>query len=97
MRGFVSARESLELLPVHDVFWRGVSLLNVGMEEALNGHIDHALELFIETRALCGAAQNIHGVLAATYWLGEACAWRGEFEQAAQAVSTSISGSHRRR
>jgi hypothetical protein len=44
MRAFVSARESLELLPVHDVFWRGVSLLNVGMEEALNGHIDHALD-----------------------------------------------------
>jgi len=81
---FAYARESLELLPVHDVFWRGVSLLNVGLEEALNGHIDTALELFIETRALCGAAQNIHGVLAATYWLGEACAWRGEFDQAMQ-------------
>ena len=81
---FAQARESLELLPMHDVFWRGVSLLNVGMEEALNGHIDTALELFIETRALCGAAQNIHGVLAATYWLGEACTWRGEFDQATQ-------------
>jgi LuxR family maltose regulon positive regulatory protein len=83
-QAFAHARESLELLPVHDVFWRGVSLLNVGMEEALNGHIDAALELFIETRALCGAAQNIHGMLAATFWLGEACAWRGEFDQAAQ-------------
>jgi LuxR family maltose regulon positive regulatory protein len=81
---FAHARESLELLPVHDVFWRGISLLNVGLEEALNGHIDTALEIFIETRALCGAAQNIHGVLAAAYWLGEACAWRGEFEQAVQ-------------
>jgi LuxR family maltose regulon positive regulatory protein len=83
-QAFAQARESLELLPVHDVFWRGVSLLNVGMEEALNGHIDTALELFIETRAVCGAAQNIHGVLAATYWLGETCAWRGEFDQATQ-------------
>jgi LuxR family maltose regulon positive regulatory protein len=81
---FTQAREALELLPMHDVFWRGVSLLNVGLEEALNGHIDAALELFIETRAVCGAAQNIHGVLAATYWLGEACAWRGEFDQALQ-------------
>ncbi len=83
-RAFAYAREALELLPVHDVFWRGVSLLNVGMEEALNGRIDTALELFIEMRALCGAAQNIQGVLAATYWLAETCAWRGEFDQAAQ-------------
>ena len=81
---FALARESLELLPEHDVFWRGVSLLNVGMEQVLNGHIDTAQQLFIETRALCGAAQNIHGVLAATYWLGETSTWRGEFDQAAQ-------------
>jgi LuxR family maltose regulon positive regulatory protein len=81
---FAYARESLELLPEHDVFWRGVSLLNVGLEEALNGRIDRAQQLFIETRALCGAAQNIHGVLAATFWLGETCAWRGEFDQASQ-------------
>ncbi|HTP11542.1 MAG TPA: LuxR C-terminal-related transcriptional regulator, partial [Anaerolineae bacterium] len=84
MHAFAHARESLELLPVHDVFWRGVSLLNVGLEELLNGHIDSAQELFIETRALCGAAQNIHGVLAATFWLGDACVWRGEFDQATQ-------------
>lgn len=79
---FAYARDSLELLPEHDVFWRGVSLLNVGLEEALNGHIDAAQQRFIETRALCGAARNIHGVLAATFWLGETCQWRGEFDQA---------------
>jgi LuxR family maltose regulon positive regulatory protein len=81
---FAYARESLEMLPEHDVFWRGVSLLNVGLEEALNGHIDSAQQLLIETRALCGAAQNIHGVLAATFWLGETWEWRGEFDQAGQ-------------
>ncbi len=84
VHAFAYARDSLELLPEHDVFWRGVSLLNVGLEEALSGHVDTAQQLFIETRALCGAAQNIHGVLAATFWLGEMSAWRGEFDQASQ-------------
>ncbi len=83
-RAFAQARASLDLLPVHDVFWRGVSLLNVGMDETLQGHITTALEILIETRAVCGAAQNIHGVLAATFLLGDACAWSGEFDQAAQ-------------
>ncbi len=81
---FAQAREALELLPDHDVFWRGASLLNVSLEEMLNGRIATAQQLLIETRALCGAAQNIHGVLAATYGLGEACAWQGEFDQASQ-------------
>ncbi|CAG0935427.1 HTH-type transcriptional regulator MalT [Thermoflexales bacterium] len=81
---FAQAREALELLPEHDVFWRGVSLLNVGLEEMRNGRIHAAQQLFIETRALCGAAQNIHGVLAATYLLGEAGAWQGQFDQASQ-------------
>jgi LuxR family maltose regulon positive regulatory protein len=95
-RAFAWAREALDLLPVHDVFWRGVSLLNVGLEEVLNGRIHSAVELFIETRAVCGAAQNIHGVLAATHWLGEACAWQGEFDQAAhlyqQVLAEAIGG-----
>jgi LuxR family maltose regulon positive regulatory protein len=81
---FADARDALELLPEHDVFWRAISLLNVGLEEALNGRIDNAQQLFVETRALSGAAQNIHGVLAATYWLGETAAWQGEFDLASQ-------------
>ncbi len=83
-RGFAYARESLELLAEDDVFWRGASLLTVGLEELLTGQIDAAHQRLIESRALCGAAQNIHGVLAAIGLLGEVCVWQGEFDQASQ-------------
>jgi LuxR family maltose regulon positive regulatory protein len=83
-RAFAYARESLQLLPEDDANWRGSSLLCVGVEELVAGNINSAQHLFIEARALCGAAQNIHGVLAATSLLGEVSIWQGEFEQASQ-------------
>lgn len=83
-RAFAYGNQALELLPAHDVYWRGVSLLNAGLEEMLAGRIDAAQQRLIEARALCGAAQSIHGVLAATSLLGEAYDWLGEFDQAVQ-------------
>lgn len=81
---FAYSREALELLPAHDVYWRGVCLLNAGLEELLGGRIDTAQQRLIEARALCGAAQSLPGVLAATSMLGDACIWLGEFDQAGQ-------------
>lgn len=81
---FAYGREALELLPAHDVYWRGVSLLSAGLEELWGGRIDAAQQRLIEARALCGAAQSIHGVLAAMSLLGEVCDWQGEFDQAVQ-------------
>lgn len=82
-RAFAYARESLELLSDDDVNWRGSSLICVGLEELFAGSIDSAQNHFIEARALCGAAQNIHGVLAALALSAEAHVWQGEFDQAA--------------
>ncbi len=81
-RAFAYARESLELLPDDDTNWRGNAVLCVGMEELLAGNIHSAQNRFIEARALCGAAQNIHGVLAALTLSADAYVWQGEFEQA---------------
>lgn len=82
-RGFRFARESLELLSDDDANWRGNSLICAGVEELLAGDVASAQNRFIEARALCGAAQNIHGVLAALTLSANAYVAQGEFEQAA--------------
>ncbi len=80
---FENARRSLEYLPEQDVFWRGVSLLNTGFEELNAGRISNAQNQILEARALMGAVQNIHGVLAAVQMLAEIFYHQGEMEQSA--------------
>ena len=64
-KAFEYARQSLDELPEHDVFWRGNSLLIVSYEALNAGRILEAQDQVLEARALLGAAQNIYGVLAA--------------------------------
>jgi LuxR family maltose regulon positive regulatory protein len=78
------AYQSLELLPEPDVFWRAVSLLNVGAGELYEGKLITAQSRILEARALHGAAQNVHGVLAAAQMLGEVFYQQGDLEQCAQ-------------
>ena len=59
---FAYARESLELLPEHDVFWRGVSLLNVGVEaSAERTHRHRAAVVHRNTRAVWRGAEHSWG------------------------------------
>ena len=59
---FAYARKSLELLPEHDVFWRSVSLLNVCLEDMLEGQIDSGAETIDrDTRAERGRADDSWG------------------------------------
>lgn len=81
-RAFEHVRRSLELLPEHDTYWRGVSLLNAAMGEIQAGRMQAAQDRIIEGRALMGASQNIYGVLAATQLLGEVYYWQGSHDEA---------------
>jgi LuxR family transcriptional regulator, maltose regulon positive regulatory protein len=83
-KAFAYARQSLDKLPEHDVFWRGNSLLSVGHEALSAGRILEAQDKILEARALLGAAQNIFGVLAAIQFLAEIFYWQGELQQAEQ-------------
>lgn len=83
-RSFALSREALELLAEDDVLWRGISLINVGGEALQTGKVNVAQHLLIEARALCQAAQNIHGTLAVMSLLGEVHCWQGDFDQASQ-------------
>jgi LuxR family maltose regulon positive regulatory protein len=83
-KAFEYARQSLDELPEHDVFWRGNSLMNVGHGVLSAGRMLDAQDKLLEARALLGAAQNIYGVLAAIQFLAEIFYWQGEFEQAEQ-------------
>jgi LuxR family maltose regulon positive regulatory protein len=81
-KAFDYSRQSLKVLPEHDVFWRGNSLLSVSYEALSAGRILEAQDRALEARALLGAAQNIYGVLAAIQFLAEIFYWQGELEQA---------------
>jgi LuxR family maltose regulon positive regulatory protein len=83
-KAFAFALQSLDLLPEHDVFWRGNSLLSVSYEALSAGRILEAQDSALEARALLGAAQNIFGVLAATQFLAEIFYWQGELEESEQ-------------
>lgn len=76
--------QSLEKLAESDVFWRGISLLNAGTGELYGGRILAAQDRILEARALLGASQNAHGVLAATQMLAGIFYQQADFEQAAQ-------------
>ena len=83
-KAFAYSRQSLDLLPEHDVFWRGNSLLSVSYELLSAGQVLEAQDKTLEARALLGAAQNVYGVLAALQFLAEIFYWQGELEQAEQ-------------
>jgi LuxR family maltose regulon positive regulatory protein len=83
-KAFEYARQSLEVLPEYDVFWRGNSLISTGHEALSAGRILDAQDKLLEARALLGAAQSTFGVLAAIQFLAEIFYWQGEFEQAEQ-------------
>lgn len=83
-RAFDYARQSLEMIPEQDVLYRGSSLLIVSRTALDSGKILAAQDMALEARALMGAAQNIHGVLAAIQMLAEVAFWQGELEQAVQ-------------
>jgi LuxR family transcriptional regulator, maltose regulon positive regulatory protein len=80
-KAFDYNRRALLILPEYDVFWRGVSLLNAGFEELNSGRIWSAQDRILEAKALLGASQNIHGVLAANQMLGDIFYWQGDQEQ----------------
>jgi LuxR family maltose regulon positive regulatory protein len=83
-KAFEYSRQSLDLLPEHDPFWRGNSLLSVTYEKLSAGRILEAQDRALEARALLGAVKNLYGVLAATQFLAEIFYWQGELEQAEQ-------------
>lgn len=83
-KAFDYSRQSLELLPEQDAFWRGNSLLSLCYEALSTGRIGEAQDQALEARALLGAAQNIYGVLAATQFLAEIFYRQGELKQAEQ-------------
>ena len=84
LQAFEYARQSLNELSEHNVFWRGNSLLMISYESLNAGRIRDAQDYVLEARALLGAAQNMFGVLAAIQMLGEIFFWQGELEQAEQ-------------
>ncbi len=81
-QSFALAHQALERLSEDDATWRSNALLIVGLEERLAGRVDSAQQVLIESRALGGAAQNIHARLAATLFLGETWLEQGELDQA---------------
>lgn len=83
-QAFRLARQALELLPEETTFWRGIALLHRGMEEWLGGRLNQARQTLLEARAVSETAGNVHGVMAATFLLGEVYAGQGELQQAAQ-------------
>jgi LuxR family maltose regulon positive regulatory protein len=77
-------RRSLELLPLHEVFWRGISLLNAAAGELYGGNMPVAQDMILEARALLGASQNTYGTLAATGLLSEIFYAQGELDLCVQ-------------
>ncbi len=83
-QSFGLARQALELLPEAAAFWRGIALLHRGMEERLAGRLHQARQTLLESRDLSETAGNAHGVMAATFVLGEVYAGQGDLHQAAE-------------
>ena len=81
-RSFAWAKEALELLPEHEVNWRGISLLNASLQDLLAGNINSAQRMALEARVLCEAAQNIHGASGATLLLAGMHVAQTELDQA---------------
>ena len=78
------ARAALALLPLHNAEWRGMCQLDVALDELRQGHLNDALDMMIEARALCSASGNQYLAMAAVLVLGQASHLRGELYQARQ-------------
>jgi LuxR family maltose regulon positive regulatory protein len=89
---FHQAWASLELLPEHDTFWRGATLLITSYDLLLAGDMNAAQQQLIEAGALSGAAGNPHSRLAALSALGDIAAIQGEFDQASQFYQEVLAG-----
>ncbi len=81
-RSFAWAKDALERLPEPEVNWRGISLLIASGQELNLGNIDSAQRMALEARALCEAAQNIHGASGATLLLAGMHVAQTELDQA---------------
>ena len=82
-QSFPLARQALELLPEGEVWWRGLSLIQVGAEELYAGRLNDARQTLGEAHACLEAAENIFGVLDSILFLGEVCYQQGDLRQAA--------------
>jgi LuxR family maltose regulon positive regulatory protein len=83
IEAFAAAREALALLPADDAQWRGISLIFVGLEEMLNGHLYAARQELLKSLELNRGANNIYGTLDTLLLLGRVCAEQGELRQSA--------------
>jgi LuxR family maltose regulon positive regulatory protein len=83
-RSYAAARQALELLPESQKAWRGISLLNVGLEEIFAGRLKLARQTLLEAQALCEASENINGALAATFLLASVHVGQRELHQGAR-------------
>jgi LuxR family maltose regulon positive regulatory protein len=91
-KSLAGARQSLEMLPVEDVFWRSLNLIGAGLEELLAGRLNAAQQTMLEARATSKAAGNFYGMLSATYFLGEVYARQGKLGQAARHYQQVLAG-----
>jgi LuxR family maltose regulon positive regulatory protein len=99
--GFADMRRALELLPENDpledgLLWRGTALLGAGEEARRSGDLADARACLLEAQALCGAVQNLHGVLAAVQMLAIVDFQQGALDQAAarnkQVLAEAVGG-----
>jgi LuxR family maltose regulon positive regulatory protein len=91
-QAFAAARQSLELLPEQEMFWRGTSILTAAMGDLLAGKPDVARQATLEARTLFEGVGNPYGVRAATYILGEVNSRQGELHAAARFYRQEIAG-----
>ncbi|HEY4384443.1 MAG TPA: hypothetical protein VGN34_08230, partial [Ktedonobacteraceae bacterium] len=81
---FSSARESITMLPASEIQLRGMSLLNIGMEERLTGKLHAARQTITQARTLFESVNATHPMLAAILNQGHVCREQGDLHQAAQ-------------
>jgi LuxR family maltose regulon positive regulatory protein len=83
-QAFATSKRALILLPQDDINWRGVSLLNVAMEELLAGRLDTARPMIVESRERFEEAENFYGARAAMLILADLYTRQGQLRQADQ-------------
>lgn len=84
LQSFTLAGQALELLPKQSIFWRGTSMLSVGIDRLFAGVPGEAQQVTLEAKALLESVGNTYGIRAALFVLGEACSGQGELYQAAR-------------
>jgi LuxR family transcriptional regulator, maltose regulon positive regulatory protein len=91
-QALAAARQTLELLPEQEMFWRGTSILTAAMGDALAGKPEAARQATLEARTLFEDVGNPYGARAATYILGEVNSLQGELHAAARFYRQEIAG-----